>query len=191
VRDLNNSSYSNVRFYSDADVNAQHILADRIVELNFNDLFVGQVYNDNNTINRSKQIQTGETKSNPPQPIYETVTATVYVTRRTMESHAALECRIYDQATGSNILFDRFPDNYTWRQETARYTGDNRALEPADLTLINRQPDNSLPSRHDNVFVESRRNYFTQRTLRSSERKVKRESTRCAAVSLREIKIDY
>jgi hypothetical protein len=110
---------------------------------------VGQVYNDDYTINRSKQIQTGETKAEPPQPIYETVHAIVYVTRRIMESHASLECRIYDQATGSNILFDRFPDNYAWRQESARYTGDSRALETSDLTLINNQPNNSFPARNE------------------------------------------
>lgn len=149
VRDLNNSSYRDVRFYTDADINLQHLRADRVVELNFTDLFVGQVYNDNNTIKRSKQIQIGETKSIPSRPVYETVHATLYVTRKIMQSRASLECRIFDWATNNNILFDRFPDTYTWKQESARYTGDKRALEPSDLNLINNPSNLRLPTRNE------------------------------------------
>jgi hypothetical protein len=137
VRDLNNSSYRDTRFYTEADLRSQNTQPDRVVELNFNDLYVGEAFTDSYTINRSKQIQTGETKSVPPQPVYETIKATVYVTRRILQSRASLECRIYDQASSRNILFDRFPDNYTWTNQTARYTGDVRALEASDLELIN------------------------------------------------------
>jgi len=149
VNDLNNSSYKDVRFYTDADVASQHIQTDRVVTLDFNDLFVGPVYSQNNTINRSKQIKVGETKSIPPKPIFETAKATVYISQRIMQSRATLECRIYDWSTGNNIMLDRFPDNYTWRQEWGRYTGDSRALEPSDWTLINARPGNTTPSRND------------------------------------------
>jgi hypothetical protein len=150
VRDLNNSSYRNVRFYTDADISSQRIQPDRMVELNFTDLYIGTVLNDQYSINRSKQIQTGETKSNPPQPIFETVKATVYVTRRVLQSRASLECRIYDWANGRTILSDRFPDNYTWKQESARYNGDSRALEPSDWALINGGNSNyNPPSRYE------------------------------------------
>lgn len=149
VRDLNNSSYNDVRFYTDAEASSQRIQADKVVDLNFNDLYIGTVYNDNYRIERSKQIQVGETKSNPPQPIFQTVKATVFVTQRILQSRASLECRIYDWASGSNILFDRFPDNYTWKQESARYTGDQRALEPSDWQLINNASNNNPPSRNE------------------------------------------
>jgi tetratricopeptide (TPR) repeat protein len=150
VRELNNSSYRNVHFYTDADINSLRIQPDRLVELTFTDLYIGTALNDSYTINRSKQIKIGETKSNPPQPIYETVKATVYVNRRILQSRAALHCRIYDWATGRNIMSDRFPDNYTWRQESARYTGDSRALEPSDWTLINNSGSSpNPPSRYE------------------------------------------
>lgn len=149
VQDLNNSSsYQHVRFYTDRDAEAQRIRADKIVELNFNDLYISPVYRDEYTISRSKKIQTGQTKSNPPQPIYETVYATVYVKRLVLQSRASLECRIYDWASGNNLLSDRFPDNYTWREERARYTGDSRALEPSDWTLINNNSGFTEPSRN-------------------------------------------
>ncbi len=137
INDLNNQSYSGIRFYSDWDANSRNIRADRIVELSFTELFVGSVYNDRQIINRSIAIQTGTTKTNPPQPIYTTVHAKVYVTKKYMQSRATLECRIYDQATGRNLLFDRFPGYDDWKVETATYTGDKRALLPSDLALIN------------------------------------------------------
>lgn len=149
VRDLNNSSYNDVRFYTDAEASSQRIQADKVVDLNFNDLYIGTVYNDNYRIERSKQIQVGDTKSNPPQPVFQTVKATVFVTQRILQSRASLECRIYDWTSGSNILFDRFPDNYTWKQESARYTGDQRALEPSDWQLINNTSNNNPPSRNE------------------------------------------
>ncbi|HEY5368744.1 MAG TPA: hypothetical protein VIJ75_07110 [Hanamia sp.] len=149
VRDLNNSSYRDVRFYTNADINLQHLQADRVVELNFTELNVGQVYTDDYTINRSKKIKAGETKSIPAQPIYETVNATLYVKRSIMQSRASLECRIFDRATNNNILYDRFPDNYTWKQESARFTGDRRPLESSDLMLINNSGNVRLPTRNE------------------------------------------
>lgn len=145
VRDLNNSSYRDTKFYSEADLRAQNVQPDREVDIRFNDLYIGEVFTDNYTISRSKQIQTGETKSTPPQPIYETAKATVHVTRRILQSRATLECRIYDRVSNNNILYDRFPDNYTWTQQSARYTGDSRALEPSDQEMINNNNNNQQP----------------------------------------------
>lgn len=156
VQDLNSSSsYQHVRFYTDRDADAQRIRTDKIVELNFNDLYISPVYRDEYTISRSKKIQIGQTKSNPPQPIYETVYATVYVKRLVLQSRASLECRIYDWASGNNLLSDRFPDNYTWKEERARYTGDSRALEPSDWALIN----------NNSGFAEPGRNQIAERLI--------------------------
>jgi hypothetical protein len=147
INDLNAQSFRDVRFYSDWDAGNRRIRPDRIVALNFTELYVGQVFNNRYTINRSKQIQTGSTKSNPPQPVYTTVYAKVQVNKRYMQSRATLECRIYDQPTGRNLLFDRFPGNDDWQIETATYSGDNRALTPADWALINNNGNINIPTR--------------------------------------------
>lgn len=149
TRDLNNSSYRDVKFYSEDEARRLNIRPDRIVNLTFTDLYIGQLFNDRYSIDRSKQIEVGQTKTNPPQPIYETVKATVYVTRRVLQSRASLECRIYDWASNRNILFDRFPDNNTWKDESARYTGDKRALEQSDWNLINNSSNINPPSRNE------------------------------------------
>lgn len=147
ISDLNNQSYRDVRFYSGWDADTRKIRADRVVELNFTELFVGQVYTDRHTINRSTEVQTGSTKTNPPQPIYSTVYAKVFVTKRYMQSRATLESRIYDQATGRNLLFDRFPGYDDWKVETATYTGDKRALTSSDRALINNSSNVITPTR--------------------------------------------
>lgn len=149
VRDLNSGSFRDTRFYSDWEVRTRSLHPDRVVDLNFTDLYIGQIVRDNYTIQRSAQIQVGTTKSIPAKPVYQTVTATVYVNRRIMESNATLECRIYEWATGRNILYDRFPDRYTWREETATYKGDQRALTPGDWNLINNRFNNNPPSRNE------------------------------------------
>ena len=149
INDLNNQSFSDVRFYSDWDANAKRIHADRIVDLNFTELFVGQVFNNRYNINRSKQVQTGSTKSIPPQPIYKTIYATVNVTTRYMQSRATLECRIYDQVSGRNLLFDSFPGNDEWRVETATYTGSKDALTQDDWNKINNSNNFNMPNRSE------------------------------------------
>ncbi|WP_315818911.1 hypothetical protein [Paraflavitalea speifideaquila] len=72
----------------------------------------------------------------------------MYVSRRLLQSNATLECRIYDWATGRNILYDNFPDNYIWRQERATYKGDQRALTAADWAMINNRFDDRPPTRN-------------------------------------------
>ncbi|MBA4166665.1 MAG: hypothetical protein H0X41_03825 [Chitinophagaceae bacterium] len=148
VSDLNAGSYNNTRFYTDRDASAQRLQADRLVHMNFTDLYVGPVTSNRNTIQRSAQIQTGTTRSIPAKPVYTTVRATVFVSRSIMQSNATLECRIYDYVSGNNILYDRFPDQYTWQQETATFRGDERALTSADRSMIN-NGSGRPPSRND------------------------------------------
>ncbi|MEP7257585.1 MAG: hypothetical protein ABI687_04340 [Flavitalea sp.] len=148
VSDLNAGSYNDTRFFTDRDASMGRVQTDRVVDMSFTDLYVGTVASDRYTIERSAQIQTGSTKSLPAKPVYQTVHATVYVTRSILQSNATLECRIYDYSGNRNILFDRFPDRYTWQQETATYRGDQRALTQADLNMIN-NGSNRPPSRNE------------------------------------------
>lgn len=148
VRDLNAGSFSDTRFFTDREASMRRIHADRYVEMNFTDLFVGTIANDRYTIRRSAQVQTGTTKSIPAKPVYQTVYATVYVNRSILQSYATLECRIYDNTNTRNILFDRFPDRYTWEQKTATYKGDSRALTNEDWAMI-RNSNNRPPSRNE------------------------------------------
>ena len=149
INDLNNQSFREVRFYSDWEANSKQIRADRIVELNITELYVGQLYSEQYKINRSKDIQTGSTKTDPPQPVYKTITAVVTVTKRYMQSAATLDCRIYDLANGNNILYDRFPGNDDWKIETATFTGERDALTSDDWNKINSSNNFRTPTRSE------------------------------------------
>ncbi|MFZ4058683.1 MAG: hypothetical protein ACOYKE_11125 [Ferruginibacter sp.] len=149
IGDLNARNYRNIRFYADWEASNKRIQADKLVDLNFSELYVGQVYTERKSYKRSSKIETGQTKSIPPQPIYTTVEATVNVTIKYMESRATLDCRIYDQVSGYNILNDRFPSRERWQIEKATYTGDRRALLQEDWDKINNNGNDYPPSRQD------------------------------------------
>lgn len=147
VRDLNARAFRNVRFFTEWELRSQQLVPDKIVDLNFVELFVDRVHAERRQYERVKNIKTGETKSNPPKPVYTTVKATVFLERQYMTSYATLECRIYDRLSNQNSLYDRFPERINWKQERARYTGDRRALEPADIALLSNRWDDYPPNR--------------------------------------------
>jgi hypothetical protein len=149
VRDLNFRSYRNVKFYSDWQASSQNIYPDKIVEMNYTTIYIGQVFNRSHTYNRSAEIETGSTKSDPPKPVYTTVYATVYVNERYMQSNAVLQCRIYNVTGSNNIMYDNFPANYNWTYATARYTGDKRALTPQDWQMVNNNYIMNPPGRNE------------------------------------------
>ena len=159
ITDLNNQSFRDVRFYSEWDADNSGIRADRLVNLNFTELYVGQFFNKRFNINRSKDVQIGTTKDVPGKPIYQTIYATVNVTQRYMQSRATLECRIYDEVTGNNLLYDRFPSNDDWKVETATYTGDKDALTQDDWNRINNRGDLQIPTRNEVADRLIRRSY--------------------------------
>ena len=66
-----------------------------------------------------------------------------------MQSRATLECRIYDQVSGRNLLFDSFPGNDEWRVETATYTGSKDALTQDDWNKINNSNNFNMPNRSE------------------------------------------
>ena len=149
VRDLNFSSYRNARFFTDWEATSRRIQIDKIVEINLVTFYMGPVSSETKSYQRNTQVQVGSTKSIPSKPVYQSVTATITITSRTMRSNAALECRIYDRINSSNIFFDRFPGNYTWQNQTAKFVGDKRALTQEDLRMLNNSQSQNYPSRND------------------------------------------
>jgi len=74
-----------------------------------------------------------------------TVTATVNVTRRVIDSRATMDYRIMDAASRQMVGSDRISANYTWEKLTGSYTGDQRALSDKDWAII-RGAYNNQPS---------------------------------------------
>lgn len=149
VRDLNLRAYPDVKFYTNWQARSQSINADKVVDLNFTNINIGQVSSRSYSYKRSAEVQAGNTKSQPSTTVMTTVYATVYVIELYMQSFATLQCRIYNTSNNSNVMFDNFPSTYNWKYATARYTGDKRALQPQDWQLINNSSFTNAPGRNE------------------------------------------
>jgi hypothetical protein len=153
LRDLNNRSYRMTRFLSEQEARGMRIRPERVVDMRFARLQVNNPYTERDTYQREKQIPNPSPKTDSlgrPLPSQGTITvrATITITRRLVEGNADLECRIYDIASGRNILYDHFPGRYNWVYETATYNGDQRALTDADLRILNNRFDR-YPTREE------------------------------------------
>ncbi len=137
---------NNIKVYTDREAYSNRIKPDRIVDISWNELFMPQPVSTTYTRNVSQQVQTGETADK--KPVYTTVTATIYITSKTVDARGTLSCRIIDPSTNRTIMWDNFPGSYMWREEYATYRGDSRALSSYDWALINNANFND-PQRRD------------------------------------------
>jgi hypothetical protein len=85
----------------------------------------------------------------------------VYVTERELTATGDLNVIITNTDNREQVLWDRLPSNYRYTYEYAKYTGDKRALEDSDWTLINRNNNQPLPSR-DEAMGELIRKVYDQ-----------------------------
>ncbi len=66
---------------------------------------------------------------------------------------------ITDAVSRNQIKWDRLPSEFRYNYEFATYTGDRRALESNDLTLINRSQNQPLPTKEDAMAEMMQRIY--------------------------------
>jgi hypothetical protein len=156
VRDLRYQFSSNdVKFYTDWEARSQKIYPDRVVDLRWEELFIPVPFDQSFQRQVSKQIVVGQTEDK--KPIYNTVYATVYITRRTVQSRGNLVCRITEPATNRVLLYDNIPASHNWVEEYGSYQGDSRALSNYDWAIMNRGSFRD-PSRGDflnNIFRQA------------------------------------
>ncbi|MDB5191763.1 MAG: hypothetical protein JWQ96_1326 [Segetibacter sp.] len=142
-----------IRVYTEQEARSNRIFPNRLVDIAWEELFIPMPQTYTTTRQVSKQIQTGTTEDK--KPIYQTVTATVYITQKSVVSRGNLTCSITDPSNNRTILYENFPVNNSWREEYATYRGDSRALGTYELALVNNGSRFRDPSRYDmfnNVF---------------------------------------
>jgi hypothetical protein len=125
-----------VKVYTEDEARRASIVPDRVVDIAWDQLFIPTPFTNNYTRQVSRQINTGRVDENK-KPIYETVTATLYVTEKTTRANGNLTLRIFDAKNDRNVLWDNFPANHTQREQYATYRGDSRALGGYELSMIN------------------------------------------------------
>jgi hypothetical protein len=137
----------NVKVFTEWEARRSNIVPDRVVDIGWDQLFIPTPMTNTSTRQVSKQINTGRV-DDKKQPIYETVTATLYITEKYVRASGNLTLRIFDAKNNRNVLWDNFPADYTWREQYATYRGDSRALSGYELAMINNSAFRD-PSRND------------------------------------------
>ncbi|MEO6219808.1 MAG: hypothetical protein ABIO81_05230 [Ginsengibacter sp.] len=136
VRDLGGdySKNASAHFYTDWEARSAQINPDLIVDLIWVNLDVPTPYRSNYSRNVNKQIEKGRDTSGHVQ--YETVSATLYITKNYFTARGDLESRITKAATRNIVDTKRYSAQFNWEQEYATYRGDSRALNGYDLSLL-------------------------------------------------------
>ena len=161
VRDLaynnNNSNYA-ARFYSDWEAQRADVQPDWIVDLRLRNMDLPQPNSYTYRRNRSAQIQKGTDTSG--KPVYQTVYATVNITRMSFTAHADMDVLIRDVVSQRTISSRNFREDYRWQEERASYSGDSRALDSQDWQLINN--NNFYTPRREMVLEELYKKLYPQ-----------------------------
>lgn len=137
VRDLGGDFRKNspAKFFTDFEARMARIDVDWLVDITWTRLDVPLPFTQTSTINRKKEIVIGKDTLN--KPVYQTVEATLRVTRRYFTAYGEIECRITDAHSRQNISLTRYPSQIDWSQNYATYTGDRRALTDLDWAMVN------------------------------------------------------
>ena len=158
VNDLggNHNRNTPARFYTDWEARRENIRPDWEVDLTWLYMNIPQPMTSQYSRNISRQIEKGRDTSGKVQ--YQTVTATLYITKKYFNASADMELRVTDVTNGRNITTNRYSEQFNWQEEYATYSGDSRALSGNEHALLNNS-SYRLPRNEDIVTEISRRIY--------------------------------
>ncbi|HEY4150752.1 MAG TPA: hypothetical protein VGM41_17560 [Chitinophagaceae bacterium] len=149
LNSIGNGHYYN--FYGPTEAQVKDVRVDQYMDIDVHDIWFGQLASNSYSYDVSKDISVEDDKD-PKVKKTITVTATVNVTRRVVDSRAMMEYRITDQASQRMIANDRVPAQYSWEKLTGNYKGDQRALGDKDWAII-RGAYNNQPA-YDDLYRE-------------------------------------
>jgi hypothetical protein len=160
VRELGgeNSTRYPARFYTDWQARRDNVQPDWVVDLTLRNMDIPQPSIYNYRRNASKRIETGRDTGN--KPIYQTVYATINISRHSFNARADMEVRITELVTRKNISNNNYSEYYNWQEETATYSGDSRALSSSDWDMINN--NRFYEPRREDILNELYRKLYTQ-----------------------------
>lgn len=159
VRDLGGdfSKNSPAKFYTDREAYMANIQVDWLVDITWTNLEIPFPLTQSFSRELSKQIEIGKDTSG--KPVYKTVYATLYVTRRYFTARGQLECRVTDAVTRNNVNLNNYRSQVDWNQDYATYKGDSRALGPNEWQMINNRV--VLPTKQD-ILLELYQKIYPQ-----------------------------
>jgi len=160
IRDLGGQSGSNsFRYFSEMDTRRLDIRPDWVIDINWS-----YMSSPPNVINRydrqvNKNIEIGKDTLN--KPVYQTVKATLHITRYQNPSND-IDYRIVDVQTNQTLDWNRIQTSSNSQvYETATFSGDSRALSSNDWALVNsrgsgNQQDQMIRDMYNDLLRELR-----------------------------------
>lgn len=130
-----------VKFYTSKNSGNEIPKVDQILRLQFDDFSIGNTtVNEKEEIVKKDSVKVGETRVNGKSiPVYNTVNAKLITTRKAVISKALMSLVIADAKTKGVITHQKFQGDFTWETSWARYNGDERALNEAQISLCKRK----------------------------------------------------
>jgi hypothetical protein len=155
---INTNRYP-ARFFTDWEARRDNIQPDWVVDLKLRNIDI-PFYPSQNTYRRnaSSRVEVGRDTSG--NPVYQTVYATVNITRSSFTARADMDVNITDVVSGKDISYRNISDDYRWEEERATYTGDSRALSSRDWQIINNY--NYSTPRKEDILNELYRKIYPQ-----------------------------
>lgn len=154
-----------VRYYTPEEAEGAKLKPDHVVTLQFDDFVVGQTLLERNTetMTSKDSVKVGETKiRDKAQPVYGKVTAKFTHSRKTVVSGGILDLSIGEFGTGRKVHQDKLSGEYTWVCEWGSYTGDERALTPAQKSMAKQRE--LQPPAPQELFIEFSKPLYDQLT---------------------------
>lgn len=144
-----------VRFYSEAEARSQYVQPDQILELSLQRISIGQPFDNVTSREISKQVVTKETvlKNDSVVKQYSTVRAVIRTTERKLLSEMDLFINVRDPK-GSLLWNDHFTAQHTWNVKFCTYSGDERALEDADKSMLQKNTEDYTPPKEDRIMSD-------------------------------------
>ena len=160
VRDLggDNNNSNPAKFYTDWDARRKSIKPDWMIDLTWQNIYVPRPTERTYNRNASKKIESGKDTSG--KPIYQTVTAILRITRLSYSVTGDFEYQVTDVKENKGLNSGRIPANIDWQQEYATYTGDSRALNSDDWTLVNNSQQYQRYNSKDDIMNELTRRVY-------------------------------
>lgn len=161
VRDLGGKYASRypARFYTEWEARRDNVKPQWVVDLTLRNLDIPRPYTSNYSRSVNKRIENGKDTSG--KPVYQTVYATLQISKQSFTARAQMDVNITDVTTRKNISYNSYSDDFRWEEERATYTGDSRALDSNDWALINNSRYNQQP-RKEEVLNELYRKIYPQ-----------------------------
>ena len=158
VRELGAADASRypARFYTEDQALQQNIAPQLLVNITLRNIDMPYPSKQYYTRRSSAQVMVGQDTSG--RTIYETVYAQVNITRESFTSRIEMALEVTEADTRKSVTNRTYYEDYSWQEESATYSGDQRALSDSDWSLVNNSRYNQ--PRQDEVMRELYRRIY-------------------------------